>query len=145
MRAPSLPDPALSALMLIALLLLLPIYWLIMSSFRPAGDIFRYRGHSSASRRSSRQRLTLENYQKIFSAWHSRARCSTRCSSASRPWRSVCSSTRWPGFAFAVFEFPFKKALFVAVLLSFMMPFESIVIPLYTLMRTLAGPTPTRH
>ena len=38
---------------------------------------------------------------------------------------------------FAVFDFPFKKALFVAVLLSFMMPFESIVIPLYTLMRTL--------
>jgi ABC-type glycerol-3-phosphate transport system permease component len=41
------------------------------------------------------------------------------------------------GFAFAVFDFPFKKTLFVIVLLSFMMPFESIVIPLYTLMRTL--------
>src|SRR5213083_469475 len=41
------------------------------------------------------------------------------------------------GFAFAVFEFPFKRALFVVVLLSFMMPFESIVIPLYTLMRGL--------
>jgi len=41
------------------------------------------------------------------------------------------------GFAFAVFDFPLKKVLFVFVLLSFMMPFESIVIPLYTLMRTL--------
>ena len=41
------------------------------------------------------------------------------------------------GFAFAVFDFPFKRALFAVVLLSFMMPFESIVIPLYTLMRGL--------
>ena len=41
------------------------------------------------------------------------------------------------GFAFAVFEFPFKRALFAVVLLSFMMPFEAIVIPLYTLMRGL--------
>ena len=41
------------------------------------------------------------------------------------------------GFAFAVFEFRFKKALFILVLLSFMMPFESIVIPLYSLMRGL--------
>ena len=28
------------------------------------------------------------------------------------------------GFAFAVFEFPFKRALFAVVLLSFMMPFD---------------------
>lgn len=42
------------------------------------------------------------------------------------------------GFAFAVFDFPLKKQIFVVVLLSFMMPFESIVIPLYTLMRTLS-------
>jgi len=34
------------------------------------------------------------------------------------------------GFAFAVFDFPFKRAPLVTVLLSFMMPFEAIVIPL---------------
>ena len=31
------------------------------------------------------------------------------------------------GFAFAVFEFPFKRALFAVVLLSFMMPFSGRV------------------
>jgi ABC-type glycerol-3-phosphate transport system permease component len=41
------------------------------------------------------------------------------------------------GFAFAVFDFPLKRMLFAFVLLTFMMPFESIVIPLYTLVRTL--------
>src|ERR1019366_156615 len=41
------------------------------------------------------------------------------------------------GFAFAVFRFPLRRLLFVLVLASFMMPLESIVMPLYTLMRFL--------
>ena len=36
-----------------------------------------------------------------------------------------------------MFDFPYKRTLFTIVLLSFMMPFEAIVIPLYTLMRGL--------
>ena len=55
------------ALVLIATVLLLPIYWLIMSSFRPAGDIFRYAGQFSLETLVP-QRLTLENYQQIFAA-----------------------------------------------------------------------------
>ncbi len=54
------------ALILIATILLLPIYWLIMSSFRPGEDIFRYAGTFSIDTLVP-QRLTLENYQKIFS------------------------------------------------------------------------------
>ena len=34
-------------------------------------------------------------------------------------------------FAFAMFEFKFKKHLFTLVLLSFMIPFEAIALPLY--------------
>ena len=123
------------ALILIATVLLLPIYWLIMSSFRPAEDIFRYAGQFGIDTLIPR-RLTLENFQQIFAASFPRALFNSLF---------VCFATvalgvvvnSMAGFAFAVFDFPFKKTLFVIVLLSFMMPFESIVIPLYTLMRTL--------
>lgn len=123
------------ALILIATVLLLPIYWLIMSSFRPAEDIFRYAGQFGLDTLIPR-RLTLDNFQQIFAASFPRALFNSLF---------VCFATvalgvvvnSMAGFAFAVFDFPFKKTLFVIVLLSFMMPFESIVIPLYTLMRTL--------
>ena len=49
----------------------------------------------------------------------------------------LASGTLEIPFAFAVFDFPLKRTLFAFVLLTFMMPFESIVIPLYTLIRTL--------
>jgi ABC-type glycerol-3-phosphate transport system permease component len=39
------------------------------------------------------------------------------------------------GFAFAIFDFKGKNILFAIVLVTFMMPFESIVIPLYVLIK----------
>jgi ABC-type glycerol-3-phosphate transport system permease component len=123
------------ALILIATILLLPIYWLIMSSFRPGEDIFRYAGTFSIDTLVP-QRLTLENYQKILSENFPRALFNSLFVSFATVLLGVFVNSM-AGFAFAVFDFPFKKSLFVFVLLSFMMPFESIVIPLYTLMRTL--------
>lgn len=41
------------------------------------------------------------------------------------------------GFAFAMFEFPGKRALFVLVLLTFMIPFEVIALPLYGIVTSL--------
>ena len=124
-----------AGLILIAAILLLPIYWLIMSSFRPGADIFRYAGTFSIETLVP-QRLTLENYQKIFSESFPRALFNSLFVSFATVAIGVFVNSM-AGFAFAVFDFPLKKVLFVFVLLSFMMPFESIVIPLYTLMRTL--------
>lgn len=122
-------------LVLIATVLLMPIYWLVMSSFRPAGDIFRHAADFSLATLIPGT-LTLENYRIILGGEFPRAVLNSLF---------VCTTTvglgilvnSLAGFAFAVFEFPYKKPLFVLVLLSFMMPFESIVIPLYDLMRRL--------
>lgn len=38
------------------------------------------------------------------------------------------------GFAFAKYDFPFRRVLFVFVLASFTLPFEVVLIPLYTMM-----------
>ena len=135
MKAVVLQTLRYAALILLAAVLLLPIYWLIMSSFRPGADIFRYAGTFSVETLVP-QRLTLENYQKILSEAFPRALFNSLFVSFATVVVGVFVNSM-AGFAFAVFDFPFKKVLFVFVLLSFMMPFESIVIPLYTLMRTL--------
>lgn len=124
-----------AALSLIAAILLMPIYWLIMSSFRPAEDIFR---HASTFGLETflPQRVTLENYSQIFASSFPRSLFNSLFVAFATVLLGVFVNSM-AGFAFAVFDFPFKKPLFVVVLLSFMMPFESIVIPLYTLMRTL--------
>jgi ABC-type glycerol-3-phosphate transport system permease component len=48
-----------------------------------------------------------------------------------------CVINSLAGFGFAKFEFRAKTPLFVIVLMTFMMPFEAIVIPLYILVRRL--------
>ena len=134
------PSPLLAALRyaaiaLVAAFLLLPIYWLIMSSFRPAGDIFRHAGQFSLETLVP-QRLTLENYRQVAAGGFPLALRNSLFIAVSTVLLGLLVNSM-AGFAFAVFDFPGKNALFIAVLLSFMMPFEAIVIPLYALMRGL--------
>jgi ABC-type glycerol-3-phosphate transport system permease component len=123
------------ALVVTATVLLLPIYWLIMSSFRPAGDIFRFSGQFGLATLVP-SRFTLENYAQILASGFPRSLFNSLFIAGATVTAGVFVNSM-AGFAFAVFDFPFKRTLFAAVLLSFMMPFESIVIPLYTLMRGL--------
>ena len=124
-----------TALVLIATVLLLPVYWLLMSSLRPADQIFRHAGTFSLETLVPLQ-LTFENFRFIFSGNFPRALFNSMFIGVATVTLGVFVNSL-AGFAFAVFDFPFKRALFAVVLLSFMMPFESIVIPLYTLMRGL--------
>jgi ABC-type glycerol-3-phosphate transport system permease component len=124
-----------AALVLVATALLLPIYWLIMSSFRPGGDIFRHTTEISWQTLIPLS-LSLEHYGTMLASDIPRAIFNSVFIAVT----TVAIGTlvnAMAGFAFAVFEFPFKRVLFALVLLTFMMPFESIVIPLYTLIRTL--------
>ena len=124
-----------TSLIMAATIVLLPIYWLIMSSFRPADQIFRHAGTFGLETLLPSQ-LTLENYRAILSGGFPRALFNSLFISLATVTLGVLINSM-AGFAFAQFNFPLKRALFAAVLLSFMMPFESIVIPLYTLMRGL--------
>ena len=124
-----------AALVLIATALVLPVYWILMSSLRPADQIFRHAGTFSLETLVPLQ-LTFDNFRFIFSGTFPRALFNSMFICVATVTLGVCVNSL-AGFAFAVFEFPFKRALFAVVLLTFMMPFESIVIPLYTLMRGL--------
>ena len=124
-----------AALVLIATALVLPVYWILMSSLRPADQLFRHAGMFSLETLVPLQ-LTFDNFRFIFSGTFPRALFNSMFIGVATVTLGVFVNSL-AGFAFAVFEFPYKRALFAVVLLSFMMPFESIVIPLYTLMRGL--------
>lgn len=122
-----------AAMIALATLALLPLYWLLISSIRPAGDIFRYGGHFSW-RTLIPSQLTLENYAELTRGDFPRALGNSMFVSLATVAAALLVNSM-AGFAFAVFRFRGRNTLFILVLASFMMPFESIVMPLYTLMR----------
>ncbi len=119
----------------LAVLVLLPIWWLLISSLRPAGDIFRY-GSNFSWRTLVPDQVTPENYLALARGDFPRALGNSLFVSLGTVALALLVNSM-AGFAFAAFRFPGRTVLFVLVLASFMMPFESIVIPLYTLMRFL--------
>jgi ABC-type glycerol-3-phosphate transport system permease component len=122
-------------LAIIFLTLMLPLYWFIMSSFRPTEDIFLY-ANDFGLRTIVPNRLTMDNHIAVFHSEFMTAMSNSLIICVTTVTLGIFVNSL-AGFAFAVFEFPFKNVLFVLVLLSFMMPFESIVIPLYSLSRSL--------
>lgn len=122
-------------LITIALLLLAPIAWLFVSSLRPAGTTFEYTT-DVGWRTWIPERLTWENFAHILANPVFRRAMSNSLFVALATVGVGVLVNSAAGFSFAVFDFPFKKALFALVLITFMMPFESIVIPLYVLIRS---------
>ncbi len=123
------------AMTVVAVLALLPLYWLLISSIRPAGDIFRYGSRFSWHTLIPSQ-LTLDNYGELTRGDFPRAIGNSVLVSVVTVVAALVVNSM-AGFAFAAFRFRGRATLFVLVLASFMMPFESIVMPLYTLIRFL--------
>jgi ABC-type glycerol-3-phosphate transport system permease component len=124
-----------AAMIALAVLALLPLYWLLISSIRPAGDIVRYGGRFSWYTLIP-GRLTFENYAELTRGDFPLAIGNSVLVSVVTVVAALLINSM-AGFAFAVFRFPGRATLFILVLASFMMPFESIVMPLYTLIRFL--------
>lgn len=124
-----------TALVLVAALLLLPIYWLVLASFRPAADIFATSSEVGWATLIP-ERLTLEHWRTAWAGELPRAVANSLVVALSTVALGVLVDSL-AGFAFAVFDFPMKRVLFALVLATFMMPFEAIVIPLYVLIRGL--------
>jgi putative chitobiose transport system permease protein len=113
----------------IAMVFILPVLWIFIDSFRPNLDIF-----SSLSPLSWRviipSQLTFENYIGIFvnngfglALWNSFVVCI-----ASVAVGLLVSVTA--AYALSVFEFPGRNLIFAIVVVSFMIPFEAVAIPL---------------
>ena len=133
---------AYAVLTLMALSILTPLLWTIMSSFRPAGDIF------SGTLPTSWREFTLDNYRGLYKpimrAAGTEQRLFPPIPFATFFVNSIFVSTGFTllalffsslgGFGFGKYEFRGKKVLFMLLLGSMMIPFHVGLIPLYSLM-----------
>lgn len=116
-------------------LTLLPLAWSLAASFTPLNDIF-----ANAVPFSWRAFLpthaTLQAYQDVADGSFPHALLVTLFVCAVTVIAGV-SVNSMAGFAFAVFDFPGKRILFAVVLVTFLVPFEVLALPLYVIVNTL--------
>ncbi len=120
----------------VALLVIGPLIWALSSSLRPQDDIFRYLTPFSFKALYPTN-PTLEAYRVIFfEKGFARAVFNTGIVAFATVVGGVLVAAM-AGFAFARLHFPGKSVLFILTVVTFLVPFEAIAIPLYDLVQRL--------
>jgi multiple sugar transport system permease protein len=122
--------------LLIGIVVLLPLAFALVSSFRPLEEIFRY--ISPVSWKTFLPlNITFEAYVNLFKErGFGRILFNTFYVSIVKVLFGLIIGSL-AAFAFVNFEFRGKKFLFLLVLITFIIPFEVIAIPLYSLVDKL--------
>lgn len=114
----------------LAVIVLIPVVWVVVSSFQTDDQIFNNLMPFSL-KAFLPENPNLDSYYSIFIDKNfGRALLNSICITTLTVFFGLVFNSMC-GFAFAVFEFKGKNILFFAVLLTFMIPFEAISIPLY--------------
>jgi len=121
-----------SGLLLFGLIMLYPVLWMISSSFKPDADIFSNPGLWPTN-------FTLDNYiqgwdafKPGFGTFFANSLVITALSIVGN-----LVSCSLAAYAFARLEFPFKRVLFVLMLLTIVLPSHAIAVPQYILFTQL--------
>ena len=117
---------------LLAALFLAPMIWSIANSFKPAAAALA----DPVSLFSDR--LSLENYarlQTVGAGWHVYATNSVLIAVGTVVLTLLIAVPA--GYGFSKFKFPGQLALFVAVMATLMIPFQSILTPLFLVLKFL--------
>lgn len=115
----------------LALAMIFPFFWMLMSSFKDASQIFEPR--------LIPERPTLDNYAQIlfsgnsrFPRWFLNSAIVAVCTTA-----SVLFFDSLLGYTLSKFDFPGKKIIFLLIISTLMIPTEMLVIPWYALTRAM--------
>lgn len=121
---------------IICLAMLFPLLWGISSSFKFDEEIFKY-AMPLSWKTFIPQDFTFSSYVRIFAEFDfGRAIMNTVIITVMTIVFGIIVNSL-AGFAFATFEFKGKALLFGTVLLTFMIPFETIALPLYKIASSL--------
>ncbi|WP_434971172.1 carbohydrate ABC transporter permease [Microbacterium sp. bgisy207] len=121
------------AVLPIVLVSLLPLFYTIISSFRPGSEIFQFLSPLSINTFWP-QEITLDNYTTLLSGDFLRALLNSVIVTSLTVVLGLAVASL-AAFGLAVFDFPFKNTLFVVLVLSFLIPFEAVAIPLSSMFR----------
>lgn len=118
-------------LLLLAFVTVMPFLWAISTSFKPSAAIYRWPPEWIP------HRLTLEHYRTIFSSLSfGRLFMNSLFVSLTITCVSLVLNSMG-GYVFAKFEFPGKRALFAAFILTLMLPSQVTLIPVFLLLKSL--------
>lgn len=123
------------ALVVLAIGFLVPVIWGLASSLRPLNEIFKY-AMPVSWKTFIPTTPTLRNFEALLTnvrVPYTRSLVNSLFIASVTIAGGIFVNSL-AGLAFAKLHFPGKNMLFFLVLLSFMIPFETIVIPLYILM-----------
>jgi ABC-type glycerol-3-phosphate transport system permease component len=128
--------PREALLLAVAVIYLLPLWWVAASSLRPAGSLYQYAIPISWQTFFPGE-LTVANFANIFTRLDfGQAMSNTFLVSAVTVALGLVVNSM-AGFALARFDFPCKRLVFVIILITFIAPFDAIVIPLHQVVSDL--------
>lgn len=117
-------------LVLLAAISVFPLLWAIASSLRPDTEIYQYalpfQWHTFVP-----VEFTIDAYKSLFTDFNFQRPIINTLIVSLLTVLFSCTVNSIAAFGFTFFKFKGKKILYALVLVSFMVPFESIAIPLY--------------
>jgi putative chitobiose transport system permease protein len=118
---------------LAALAFLLPLWWTVASALRPQSETFRTLSPVSLWTIIPRH-LELGNFSRLFDGAFGRAILNSIGVTAATVviGLAICATA---AFALAVLDFPARSAVFGLMVVSFLVPFDAIAIPLTSIFR----------
>lgn len=120
---------------LIAFIFVLPLWWAVVSSLRPNAAIFADI-FPMTPKALIPSPLTFEAYTGVFQRGFGTIIANTMFIALVTMVGGLIVNGA-AGFAFAMFEFKGKKIILSLIIVSFMLPFEAIALPLYTVTQQL--------
>ncbi|KAB1436079.1 carbohydrate ABC transporter permease [Candidatus Galacturonibacter soehngenii] len=118
---------------ILAIMIILPIYALFIASFKPGGDLLQY----GLNLNLNLERWSLDNYILLFAGkheywlWFLNSIILTVISVL-----STLAVSAFVGYGFAAYSFKGQNVMFVIVLIILSIPLEVVMLPLYKQMST---------
>ena len=112
-------------IVIVALMQLLPLYWLVSCSFKFSNTIIKLPPEWIP------KLITLENYQNLFSSSYTLTWLLNSVTIASLATIGICIFSTMSAYAFSKLRFHGRKVLFVIFISTLMLPKEVYIIPLF--------------
>lgn len=116
-------------LVVLAAVMVFPLLWLILTSLRPANDVF---GGGLIPRH-----ISLSAYVRAWTELDYPRHFLNSIGITCLTVVGVVALATLAGYAFAKFQFPAKEAIYVVLLVTLMLPATAIVVPLFLELRSL--------
>jgi putative chitobiose transport system permease protein len=124
-----------AAAVLLGLLFFIPLWWVIVSALRPEDEIFRYLSPLSPWTLWPTT-VTFESVAELWTGSFALPIFNSLIVALATLiiGLTICAMA---AFVLAVIEFPFRNAIFMLLIISFLIPFDAVAFPLLGIMREL--------